>query len=420
MLYRSPLTSIPAFLDVHALLKSQYWSQKKLGELQDKHIEKLLFHASKIPSWKNFIRDKTYNREALQKLPVTSRRSFDKVPTSEYTDAALLKQSIFGRTSGTTGRPFEFYHDRIFELFAHAITERTYIVAGGGKAYPVISARTRNHTGSGIRNYHHFHVKSFANLKHRIPDLLTALERHRRGVILAGYSSWISEMTRLMQETSIPKNLRGISIGGEEMDEQKRAWVESTLGAKIFSVYAMSEGVRLAFECEHRSFHINEEWAYLEILDDQDLPVPEGKEGRIVVTVFSNFVMPFIRYDSGDRGIISSKPCACGRTLRTITFRGRQVMLIAFSDGRTVSYFDIAPAFSLYPGAINEYRLQRTSEFEFTAHVIPGKDFEKKKQIMEDHVTRMLHPKAVLSWNVVSSLEKGATGKSIYYVDSTK
>ena len=44
---------------------------------------------------------------------------------------------------------------------------------------------------------------------------------------------------------------------------------------------------------------------YVEILDDNDNLLPDGKEGRIVVTGLTNSLFPLIRYDSGDRGCIT-------------------------------------------------------------------------------------------------------------------
>ena len=44
------------------------------------------------------------------------------------------------------------------------------------------------------------------------------------------------------------------------------------------------------------------EQCYVEVLDDNDNPVPNGTEGFIVVTDFNNDLTPILRYKSGDRG----------------------------------------------------------------------------------------------------------------------
>ena len=42
---------------------------------------------------------------------------------------------------------------------------------------------------------------------------------------------------------------------------------------------------------------------YLEILDDNDQPVPDGEMGHIVATRLDGFSMPLIRYRIGDLGV---------------------------------------------------------------------------------------------------------------------
>jgi phenylacetate-CoA ligase len=93
-----------------------------------------------------------------------------------------------------------------------------------------------------------------------------------------------------------------------------------------------------AAECpSHSGYHIAAESVILEIADEEGLPVPPGVEGRIIATNLNNYAMPFIRYDTGDIGIISDKPCSCRRGLPLLNkLSGRKTDFISFRDGRKI------------------------------------------------------------------------------------
>ena len=51
--------------------------------------------------------------------------------------------------------------------------------------------------------------------------------------------------------------------------------------------------------------------------------MPEGEAGEVVVTPLSDTGMALLRYRVGDRGRLSSQPCACGSRARVLTLLGR-------------------------------------------------------------------------------------------------
>jgi len=66
-------------------------------------------------------------------------------------------------------------------------------------------------------------------------------------------------------------------------------------------------------------YHISSEYGLVELLDENNNPVKENnKVGRIVATGFHNYVMPFIRYETGDYGVYCDENCPCGRGLPLI------------------------------------------------------------------------------------------------------
>jgi len=424
-MYRKPFNRIPLYLDTQALLKSQYWPREKLESLRTARLAELLKQATHLSFWnERFIRahinvSRSFDQESFLKLPVTTRNDFQETTKDSYTDPRLLAHSYREQTSGSTARPFGFYHDRPFELRSYAICERMFRAVGGGNRFPVISIRTRERRGFAFSRYHFFHVRGFNSLRYRFAQLIELILSFKGKVILFGFSSWVLELARLSREQQRSLPLRAVMVAGEELSDDRRSEIENVLNAKVSMYYAASELGRLAFECEHRRLHINEEWAYMEIVDDAGIPLPLGREGRIVVTVFDNLVMPFIRYNNGDRGVIAEDPCPCGRTLRTLLLKGRKIQTLGFADGRTVSFLDIPPVFDRYPTAIRQFQVVRTGNLSFCIRVIPGADFEKFRDTVAEQLRRLVHPHMQIAWESCGSLAEGPNGKAVYFIDET-
>ena len=74
--------------------------------------------------------------------------------------------------------------------------------------------------------------------------------------------------------------------------------------------------------------------SYVEILDDEGLPVHPGEEGNIVVvTCLTNYAMPLLRYWIGDRGALLPEPTPGGSGLQILKHvSGRNVDVFRTRD----------------------------------------------------------------------------------------
>ena len=101
---------------------------------------------------------------------------------------------------------------------------------------------------------------------------------------------------------------------GASIPETRRR-IQEAFGAKTFDHVGMTEIGAYGFECEAQAgLHIIEDEFIAEIIDPETLaPVEEGSKGELVLTNLGRVGMPLIRYRTGDLGVISREPCACGR-----------------------------------------------------------------------------------------------------------
>ena len=117
----------------------------------------------------------------------------------------------------------------------------------------------------------------------------------------------------------------------EPLSPRVRSLAASCFGAPVFDLYGAGECLPIARSCEHgHGLHINLDMVALEVVDDDNRPVPEGHFGsRVLITNLFNPLLPLIRYELQDIAAITTEPCPCGSELpRLLAVRGRSDELI--------------------------------------------------------------------------------------------
>ncbi|MFA5998196.1 MAG: hypothetical protein WC814_02310 [Candidatus Paceibacterota bacterium] len=424
LLLREPFRRIPFYLDMYALSKSQYWPREKLKQLGFERFAEIVKHAATIPFWKERfaaagIDPDNFHESDIARIPVLSKKDFQDRDIAEYTVPELLLKSRRYSTSGSTGRPLMFYHDPAFELRSPAAFGRMFRTAGDGEHFPVIGVRKTAHFYVGdYMKYHLFYVKGYNDVRHRIRELEKLISAFPGKVILVGLGSTMLELARVCREFNMSFPLYCVFVSGEELRSSQRKEIEEELHADVRTWYGVGEMLRPGAECSHHRLHVSEEMVYFEIIDSHGTPLPPGTKGRLIVTGFENQVMPFIRYDTGDIGVLNNDPCPCGRTLRTLEFQGRKMKLLHVGDGRTVSLLDFSAIFDTYPRAIHQFQIVRTGECAFTMRIVPGTKFDKKRtKLFAKQFKLRIHPNVAIEWETVDFIPEGPNGKALYFID---
>jgi phenylacetate-CoA ligase len=96
--------------------------------------------------------------------------------------------------------------------------------------------------------------------------------------------------------------------------------------AEVYSTYGMTELACSLCECRAgQGGHLHPALLYLEVLDDDGQPVPEGEVGELTATTFGVEALPLVRYRTGDCAALRRGRCPCGReTLRIGPIVGRK------------------------------------------------------------------------------------------------
>lgn len=112
----------------------------------------------------------------------------------------------------------------------------------------------------------------------------------------------------------------------------------------LYATYSSTEMGATFSECRYGvGGHVHPELIIVEIIGDDNLPVPDGEEGEIVVTTLGVEGMPLLRFRTGDIAAKRVERCECGRNSYRLTpLVGRKNNMIKLK-GTT-----------LYPPAIND------------------------------------------------------------------
>ncbi len=113
---------------------------------------------------------------------------------------------------------------------------------------------------------------------------------------------------------------------------------------QLFATYSSTEMSATFSECEFGcGGHVHPELIIVEIIGEDNMPVPDGQSGEVVITTLGVEGMPLLRFRTGDMATKVAEPCRCGRNSYRLTpIIGRKNNMIKLK-GTTI-----------YPPAIND------------------------------------------------------------------
>jgi phenylacetate-CoA ligase len=330
-------------------------------------------------------------------------------------------------TAGTSGQPVHFYQqaDRSFVEYAY-LTE-SWRRAGFtlGTPLAVLRGRVVRPDRRGLRHEydpllrHHYY-----SVFHMSDENMGRYLKHIRDIgpcFLHVYPSAVAALARFCRRTGVrtPDNIRGIIAESEIVYPGQRAMVEETFGCRYFSCYGHTEKLVLAAECEHSTdYHVWPTYGYFELLDEWGRPVTTpGQRGEIVGTGFTNAVMPFIRFRTGDWATYVGPRCeACGREhtiIRDIHGHRTQEVLIA-ADRSEIPWV----ALNLHDDA-----LLRVRQFQFfqelpgraVLRIVPADGFGEGDIVkIHRNLDRKLDGRLAFTVECVDAIPLSPRGKAIY------
>ena len=149
-------------------------------------------------------------------------------------------------------------------------------------------------------------------------------------------------------------------FGAEPWTEADRTRLETGWGMTARDTYGLSEviGPGVAFECgEANGLHINVDHFVPEIIDEAGNVLPDGEWGELVLSAPTRQARPLLRYRTGDRTRLDSRPCSCGRTLPRMARIAGRVDDMKVVRGVNVHPQTVAAVLDRHAGVFGAWRL---------------------------------------------------------------
>ncbi len=244
--------------------------------------------------------------------------------------------------------------------------------------------------------------------EHAVP-MAAALRRFAPTHIVA-YPSALAHLARSCLDVGVALPRLTVAISNAEpLTDEQRSVIGAAFRCPVRDSYGQSEMLVGASECEHGTLHVWSDVGVVEVLDDDDRPVPGGEVGRLVVTSLLHRTMPLVRCDTGDRGRAPTPTsCACGRALPALgAIEGRSSDAVLTADGRRV--FWLNPVFAELP--LREAQVEQRSLGSLVVRVVPDGVLDATTR--DELVARLRGRVGPMDVEVVAvdAIERGPGGK---------
>ncbi len=361
----------------------------------------------------------------LQKLPVLTkdiiRTNFEQLKSRDIDQ----RRWYLNTSGGSTGEPIKLIQDREYSERSAAIRLFYSYLVGRELGEPEVrlwgSERDIFQNTMGWKaNFFNFltntrYMNAFKMSPSKMNSFIHMLNAKRPKLIVA-YAQAIYELAKFAEDENIkviPQEAIITSAG--TLYPFMREKIETVFQCKVFNHYGSREVSSIA--CERpgcKGLWVAPWGNYVEIVDDDNNPLPPGVEGNILVTCLNNFAMPLIRYKIGDVGILS-RNFPSEQILQKVS--GRNVDMFKTQDGTLVDgeYFTHLLYFKDW---VQKFQVIQKTYSEIAIKIIKS-DSDYQPEELDDIAAKcklLMGKDCSVDFEFVSEISTSASGKYRYTI----
>lgn len=374
------------------LERSQWWSVDEIRDLQLRKLKALLIDAQQhVPYYRDLFAKLNFDPHA-----VSSLRQLEKLPLLSKADIranlnALVADDAKGlsrfNTGGSSGEPLVFFisrrrvgHDvaakwRAIRWWGVDIGDPEAVVWGS----PIELAAQdwiRILRDQLLRSYL---IPAFDMAPNKLDGFIEQIQVYKPKMLF-GYPSALAHIANYAVRKGIRLNQLGtkaVFVTSECLYDYQRKVIERAFGCAVANGYGGRDAGFIAHECPHGGMHITAEDIIVEIVDQGGRALPPGALGEITVTHLETRDFPFIRYRTGDMGILSYWPCSCGRGLPLMEIvQGRSTDFVVAQDGKVMHGLALIYIVREIE-QIEEFKIIQESLEKTTVQIVAGPGFQR-------------------------------------------
>ena len=361
------------------LQKTQYYSREQIIEYQTRRFLDIIHHAyHTVPFYRN-----TFDQHGIRVSDIQSLADARKIPLLTKSDIRnnfldlistkyKKKELLMGGTSGTTGSPLKVLWDQNTCIYNNAVDWRQK--SWGGVMYgdklalllgrPIVSTQRSKPPFWQMDHIHNqlwmssFHLND-ENITHYIDKLSSC-----NPAAIEGYPSTLYIVAEFMNQHNIVLPMRAAFSSSETLLPFQIDAIKKAFSCNLYDFYGLAERVIFATECEfHHGKHLNFEYGYTEIVDDNGNEVAEGEKGYLVGTSLQNYGMPLIRYKTTDITQFISQECQCGRQMTRIeNIKTKAEDIVVTPEGKMISASILTHPFKMVNGISKSQIIQESTD----------------------------------------------------------
>jgi len=421
----------------------KFIQRKEIRELQENKLQELLAYLkTNSPYYQRIFNqeqidiDRIKKLEDLESLPTTSKEDLQSF-NEEFLCVPRTSIIEYTSTSGTLGSPVTIALTEK-DLQRLAYNEFKSFSCAGGKpedVYQLMLTLDRQFMAgmayySGIRKL----GAGIIRVGPGVPSLQWETIFRLKPTVLVAVPSfilkliqWADEHQINMATASVKKaicigeNIRqtdfSLNLLGKKITD---AW-----NIKLFSTYASTEMQTAFTECEAgRGGHHQPDLVIVELLNEENQPVPTGEAGEVTITTLGVEGMPLLRYKTGDLCIAHEEICSCGRhSLRLSPVIGRKKQMIKFK-GTTLfapALFDLLAGMEDISDFVAEVYSNEIGTDEVLLHLLPLKYSEESDHRIRAYLQAKLRVTPQIRYvnaETIQQLQFPGTGrKAVKFLD---
>lgn len=390
----------------HCLEESQWWSTQQFAVYRDMRLQQFLVEiGQRVPYYRdlfkrlNFDPSVVRSTDALRRLPLLTKSDI-------RMNVENLKADGHGpltryNTGGSSGEPLIFYvgkgrksHDvaakwRATRWWGVDIGDVELVVWGSPMELGA-QDRVRRLRDGLLRS----HLLPAFEMSPENLDRFVATICATRPAMLFGYPSSLSLIAQHARNNGIRMNNLQIKVAfvtSEKLYDEQRTIIGEVFGCPVANGYGARDAGFLAHQCPSGSLHISAEDIIVEIVRPDGSPVTSGEPGEIVVTHMATTDFPFVRYRTGDMGVLSDESCACGRGLPVLKeVQGRTTDFVVARNGTVMHGLALIYTVRDLPG-VERFKIEQVSLDQTIVKVVAGPTFgaAEEARIIRDFKARL-------------------------------
>jgi len=243
----------------------------------------------------------------------------------------------------------------------------------------------------------------------------------RKPKLIVAYAGSLTDLAKFIEKEGLHvEPQKAIIVSAETLLPHMRETLERVFQCKVYNRYGSREIGNIACERPgYKGLWIPPWGNYVEVLDDQGHRVPDGTEGKIVITSLVNFAMPLIRYQIDDYGALlpqeQKEPKTSAQVFKAIN--GRVINQIRNKEGAHVNPGFLCGLF-FFNDWVKQYQIIQKDVSHIVYRIVPaGAPLPQSEQEKFIETTRLAFGSdCKVEFDFVDDIPASGSGKFHYTI----